>query len=122
MVNHSAQSPFELVAAGLLAGQIDEFLARLSEDERRVLSLRYGLDRGEPRTQGEVGELLDLTAERVRRIERDALAKLRRAAGRQRRPRPARQLNLPAAPAACSPAELGTCGRCSLSLAATRRR
>jgi DNA-directed RNA polymerase sigma subunit (sigma70/sigma32) len=42
------------------------------------LWLRYGLDRGEPRTQGEVGELLDLTAERVRRIERDALAKLRR--------------------------------------------
>ena len=43
-----------------------------------MLSLRYGLDRGEPRTQGEVGELLDLTAERVRRIERDALIKLRR--------------------------------------------
>jgi RNA polymerase primary sigma factor len=79
VVNHSAQSPFELVAQALLAGQIDEFLARLSEDERRVLSLRYGLDRGEPRTQGEVGELLDLTAERVRRIERDALTKLRRA-------------------------------------------
>jgi RNA polymerase sigma factor (sigma-70 family) len=79
VVNHSAQSPFEMVAQALLAGQIDEFLARLSEDERRVLSLRYGLDRGEPRTQGEVGELLDLTAERVRRIERDALTKLRRA-------------------------------------------
>jgi RNA polymerase sigma factor (sigma-70 family) len=79
VVNHSAQSPFESVAQALLAGQIKEFLSRLSEDERRVLSLRYGLDRGEPRTQGEVGELLDLTAERVRRIERDALTKLRRA-------------------------------------------
>jgi len=79
VVNHSAQSPFETVAQALLAGQIDDFLSRLSEDERRVLSLRYGLDRGEPRTQGEVGELLDLTAERVRRIERDALTKLRRA-------------------------------------------
>ena len=79
MVNHSAQSPFEIVAQALLAPQINDFLSRLSEDERRVLSLRYGLDRGEPRTQGEVGELLDLTAERVRRIERDALTKLRRA-------------------------------------------
>ena len=79
VVNHSAQSPFETVAQALLGGHIDEFLSRLSEDERRVLSLRYGLDRGEPRTQGEVGELLDLTAERVRRIERDALTKLRRA-------------------------------------------
>ena len=38
VVNHSAQSPFELVAQALLAGQIDEFLSRLSEDERRVLS------------------------------------------------------------------------------------
>jgi RNA polymerase sigma factor (sigma-70 family) len=79
VVNRSAQSPFETVAQALLAGQIEDFLSRLSEDERRVLSLRYGLDRGEPRTQGEVGELLDLTAERVRRIERDALTKLRRA-------------------------------------------
>jgi len=78
VVNHSAQSPFEIVAQALLAPQINDFLSRLSEDERRVLSLRYGLDRGEPRTQGEVGEALQLTAERVRRIERDAIGKLRR--------------------------------------------
>jgi RNA polymerase sigma factor (sigma-70 family) len=79
VVNRSAESPFELVAQAMLGGHIDEFLGWLSEDERQVLSLRYGLDRGEPRTRGEVGELLDLTAERVRRIERDALTKLRRA-------------------------------------------
>ncbi|HLI24466.1 MAG TPA: sigma-70 family RNA polymerase sigma factor [Acidimicrobiales bacterium] len=78
IVNHSAASPFEQVAGALLPEQIEGFLANLSEDERQVLWLRYGLDRGEPRTQGEVGELLELTAERVRRIERDALAKLRR--------------------------------------------
>jgi RNA polymerase sigma factor (sigma-70 family) len=78
IVNHSAASPFEQVAGALLPEQIQGFLSNLSEDERQVLWLRYGLDRGEPRTQGEVGELLELTAERVRRIERDALAKLRR--------------------------------------------
>jgi RNA polymerase primary sigma factor len=78
VVNQSAMSPFEEVASALLSGQVEGFLSRLSEDERKVLRLRYGLDRGEPRTQGEVGELLDLTAERVRRIERDALTKLRR--------------------------------------------
>jgi RNA polymerase sigma factor (sigma-70 family) len=78
VVNHSAESPFEAVAGSLLPEQIDQFLERLSDDERRVLRLRYGLDRGEPRTQGEVGEALHLTAERVRRIERDALTKLRR--------------------------------------------
>jgi len=42
VVNHSAQSPFEIVAQALLAPQINDFLSRLSEDERRVLSLRYG--------------------------------------------------------------------------------
>jgi RNA polymerase sigma factor (sigma-70 family) len=78
IVNHSAASPFEQVAGALLPEQIQGFLANLGDDERQVLWLRYGLDRGEPRTQGEVGELLELTAERVRRIERDALAKLRR--------------------------------------------
>jgi RNA polymerase sigma factor (sigma-70 family) len=78
VVNQSAMSPFEEVAGALLSDEVEGFLSRLSEDERKVLRLRYGLDRGEPRTQGEVGELLDLTAERVRRIERDALSKLRR--------------------------------------------
>jgi RNA polymerase sigma factor (sigma-70 family) len=79
VVNRSAESPFELVAQAMLGGHIGEFLGLLSEHERQVLSLRYGLDRGEPRTQGEVGALLGLTAERLRRTERDALAKLRRA-------------------------------------------
>jgi RNA polymerase sigma factor (sigma-70 family) len=78
VVNRSAESPFDAVAGTLLPAQIDRFLASLGDDEREVLRLRYGLDRGEPRTQGEVGAILDLTAERVRRIERDALLKLRR--------------------------------------------
>jgi RNA polymerase sigma factor (sigma-70 family) len=78
VVNQSAESPFDIVAGTLLPSEIERFLAELPEDERRVLWLRYGLDRGEPRTQGEVGELLNLTAERVRRIERDAIGKLRR--------------------------------------------
>jgi RNA polymerase sigma factor (sigma-70 family) len=78
VVNRSAESPFDLVAGALLPEQVERFLALLSDDERQVLWLRYGLDRGEPRTQGEVGQQLDLSAERVRRIERDAIIKLRR--------------------------------------------
>jgi RNA polymerase sigma factor (sigma-70 family) len=78
VVNQSAESPFDAVAGSMLPAQIERFLAALPDDERKVLWLRYGLDRGEPRTQGEVGELLNLTAERVRRIERDAIGKLRR--------------------------------------------
>jgi RNA polymerase sigma factor (sigma-70 family) len=78
VVNRSAESPFEAVASSMLPTEVARFLGRLSDEERRVLELRYGLDRGEPRTQGEVGQALQLTAERVRRIERDALGKLRR--------------------------------------------
>ncbi|HMC40576.1 MAG TPA: sigma-70 family RNA polymerase sigma factor [Acidimicrobiales bacterium] len=78
VVNRAAESPFEAVAGSMLPAEVDRFLTRLSDEERQVLRLRYGLDRGEPRTQGEVGEALQLTAERVRRIERDAIGKLRR--------------------------------------------
>ncbi len=78
VVNRAAESPFEAVAGGMLPAEVSRFLSRLSEEERQVLRLRYGLDRGEPRTQGEVGLALNLTAERVRRIERDAIGKLRR--------------------------------------------
>jgi RNA polymerase sigma factor (sigma-70 family) len=78
VVNRSAESPFEAVASSMLPTEVARFLDRLSDEERQVLQLRYGLDRGEPRTQGEVGQALQLTAERVRRIERDALGKLRR--------------------------------------------
>ncbi len=78
VVNRAAESPFEAVANSMLPDEVARFLSRLSEEERQVLQLRYGLDRGEPRTQGEVGAALQLTAERVRRIERDAIGKLRR--------------------------------------------
>ena len=78
VVNRSAETPFETVASSMLPAEVARFLGRLSDEERQVLELRYGLDRGEPRTQGEVGQALQLTAERVRRIERDALGKLRR--------------------------------------------
>ncbi len=78
VVNQSAESPFESVAGSMLPKEIEGFLGKLPDNEREVLWLRYGLDRGEPRTQGEVGDLLKLTAERVRRIERDAIIKLRR--------------------------------------------
>ncbi len=78
VVNRAAESPFEAVASSMLPDEVARFLTRLSDEERQVLRLRYGLDRGEPRTQGEVGAALQLTAERVRRIERDAIGKLRR--------------------------------------------
>ena len=46
-------------------------------NEREVLRLRYGLDRGEPRTLDEVGDHFRLTRERIRQIEARAMSKLR---------------------------------------------
>jgi RNA polymerase primary sigma factor len=79
VVNRSAVSPFDQVAEAMLGDQVDEILRHLPDDERRVLSLRYGFDRGEPRTASDVADLLGLTAERVRRVEHDAVGRLRRA-------------------------------------------
>jgi RNA polymerase sigma factor (sigma-70 family) len=73
----SAPSPFDLVANGMLGDEIGKLLAGLDEREREILRLRYGLDRGDPRTLEQVGEALQLTRERIRQIERGALAKLR---------------------------------------------
>jgi RNA polymerase sigma factor (sigma-70 family) len=72
-----APTPFDAVAAGMLGSEIDKLLAPLDERERQILRLRYGLDRGEPRTLEEVGRVLNLTRERIRQIERTALSKLR---------------------------------------------
>jgi RNA polymerase sigma factor (sigma-70 family) len=73
----AAPTPFELVAQNMLGGEIARLLAPLEERERQILELRYGLDRGEPRTLEEVGAALNLTRERILQIERTALSKLR---------------------------------------------
>ncbi|HEX9546428.1 MAG TPA: sigma-70 family RNA polymerase sigma factor [Acidimicrobiales bacterium] len=73
----SAASPFDMAAQSLLAGEIDKLLQPLDQREQQILRLRYGLDRGDPRTLDEVGDVLHLTRERIRQIERQALSKLR---------------------------------------------
>jgi RNA polymerase sigma factor (sigma-70 family) len=70
-------SPFEQTAAALLPVEVARMLTGLDPRERDVLRLRYGLDRGEPRTLEEVGEAFGLTRERIRQIEARALSKLR---------------------------------------------
>ncbi|MHB1536148.1 MAG: sigma-70 family RNA polymerase sigma factor [Acidimicrobiales bacterium] len=73
----TAPMPFEIVAGKMLSSEVDKLLASLDDRERQILSLRYGLDRGDPRTLEEVGTALNLTRERIRQIERAALSKLR---------------------------------------------
>jgi RNA polymerase primary sigma factor len=70
--------PDEEVEVSLRCQALAEALAALSERERRVLILRYGLDDAEPKTLEEIGRRLGLTRERVRQIETEALKRLAR--------------------------------------------
>ena len=65
------------VAATMLKDQLDEVLNTLTDRERKVLDLRYGLTDGEEKTLEEVGQEFNVTRERVRQIEAKALRKLR---------------------------------------------
>lgn len=72
-----AVSPFDSAAVALLPEEINRLLHPLDDREREILRLRFGLDRGEPRTLEEVGEHFQLTRERIRQIEARAMSKLR---------------------------------------------
>jgi RNA polymerase sigma factor (sigma-70 family) len=72
-----AVSPFDAAAAALLSGEVAKMLTALNDRERKIIQLRYGLDRGEPRTLEEIGVHFGLTRERIRQIESRAMAKLR---------------------------------------------
>lgn len=61
----------------LSENEIERLLAPLDAREREILKLRFGLDRGEPRTLQEVGEHFNLTRDRIRTIEARAMSKLR---------------------------------------------
>ena len=71
------ESPTEFAARRLLRDHISDVLDELSERERVVLRLRFGLDDGRSKTLEEIGEVLGVSRERVRQIEGEALAKLR---------------------------------------------
>ncbi len=69
--------PAEQAAFTLLKEQINEVLETLTDRERNVLRLRFGLDDGRSRTLEEVGKEFNVTRERIRQIEAKALRKLR---------------------------------------------
>ncbi|HEY7349665.1 MAG TPA: RNA polymerase sigma factor RpoD [Ktedonobacterales bacterium] len=75
--DHSALAPAEAASHQLLKEQVEVVLGGLSERERKVLQLRFGLDDGRSRTLEEVGREFKVTRERIRQIEAKALRKLR---------------------------------------------
>jgi RNA polymerase primary sigma factor len=73
----SADNPCDTTAYSLLKEKLIRVLDTLTERERRVLSLRFGLQDGYSRTLEEVGKTFNVTRERIRQIEAKALRKMR---------------------------------------------
>jgi RNA polymerase primary sigma factor len=71
------EEPLDKVERGIHQEQLDRWLSHLSEQERQVLQLRFGLDGEERQTLAEIGRRLEVSRERVRQVELKALRKLR---------------------------------------------
>lgn len=75
--DEDVQSPQDAATFTLLKEQLETVLTTLTDREKSVLTLRFGLEDGRARTLEEVGKEFDVTRERIRQIEAKALRKLR---------------------------------------------
>ncbi|NLW52881.1 MAG: RNA polymerase sigma factor RpoD [Tissierellia bacterium] len=76
--DEKALAPDEAANQTMLREQLEDILSTLSEREKRVLELRFGLMDGVPKTLEDVGKEFNVTRERIRQIEAKAIRKLRR--------------------------------------------
>ena len=77
--DNEAQTPFELLRDKNLLGEVDGLLEVLDPREKKIISQRFGLDGGQPKTLEDVGKDFGITRERIRQLQNAALGKLRRA-------------------------------------------
>lgn len=75
--DETAIAPDEAANFSMLKEQLNQVLSTLSDKEKKVLELRFGLNDGTPRTLEEVGKEFEVTRERIRQIEAKALRKLK---------------------------------------------
>jgi len=76
IVDPSQAQPHVSLEKKIQVEMIQDLLGHLDEREIKILRMRYGLDNGEPMTLKEIGQRVNLSRERVRQIENDALGKL----------------------------------------------
>ncbi|MBF2065773.1 MAG: RNA polymerase sigma factor, RpoD/SigA family [Calothrix sp. C42_A2020_038] len=78
MLEDTNATPEEFVVQSSLSTDIEQIMSNLTPQQREVISLRYGLADGQSMTLARIGEVLNISRERVRQIEREALTKLRK--------------------------------------------
>ncbi|MBD2495656.1 RNA polymerase sigma factor, RpoD/SigA family [Nostoc sp. FACHB-280] len=78
MLEDPGASPEEFVMQTSLSSDLERVMAELTPQQREVITLRFGLIDGQALTLARIGELLNISRERVRQIEREALNKLRK--------------------------------------------
>jgi RNA polymerase primary sigma factor len=84
--DEEAQTPFELLRDKNLLDQMDGLLDVLDKREQKIISQRFGLDGGTPKTLDDIGRNVGVTRERIRQLQNSALAKLRRALSKKEDP------------------------------------
>lgn len=78
LLEDTGPSPEDFASQSALRGELELLLADLTPQQREVLSLRFGLEDGQTLTLAKIGDRLNISRERVRQIEREALTKLRK--------------------------------------------
>jgi RNA polymerase primary sigma factor len=84
--DEEAQTPFELLRDKNLLHEMDGLLDVLDAREKKIISQRFGLDGGTPKTLEDVGKDFGITRERIRQLQNIALTKLRRALSKKEDP------------------------------------
>jgi RNA polymerase nonessential primary-like sigma factor len=78
LLEDTGPSPEDFAMQSSLKTELEQLMADLTHQQREVLSLRFGLEDGQSLTLAKIGDRLNISRERVRQIEREALTKLRK--------------------------------------------
>ncbi|NJR62593.1 MAG: RNA polymerase sigma factor, RpoD/SigA family [Cyanobacteria bacterium CRU_2_1] len=78
LLEDTGPSPEDFASQSALRSELEQLMADLTPQQRQVLSMRFGLEDGQALTLAKIGDRLNISRERVRQIEREALTKLRK--------------------------------------------
>ncbi|MGL4500359.1 MAG: sigma-70 family RNA polymerase sigma factor, partial [Planktothrix sp.] len=78
LLEDTGPSPEDFATHSAMRADLEKLMAELTTQQREVIALRFGLEDGQAMTLSKIGDRLNISRERVRQIEREALTKLRK--------------------------------------------